>query len=123
MVSKDNAIIYENIKKLILECLSKYLKMSKPKNSTSSSMADCITALILSGIIDHWKSCISDLIDECMKGNKVLCFIVLRALADIDLLIHYSKTEEDSYNNPISIQTVDKMKIEQKLIDNNVLVI
>ena len=122
MVSKDNAIIYENIKKLILECLSKYLKMSKPKNSTSSSMADCITALILSGIIDHWKSCISDLIDECMKGNKVLCFIVLRALADIDLLIHYSKTEEDSYNNPISIQTVDKMKIEQKLIDNNVIV-
>ena len=122
MVSKENAIIYEKIKKLILECLSKYLKMSKPKNSTSSSMADCITALILSGIIDHWKSCISDLIDECMKGNKVLCFIVLRALADIDLLIHYSKTEEDSYSNPISIQTVDKMKIEQKLIDNNAIV-
>ena len=122
MVSKENAIIYEKIKKLILECLSKYLKMSKPKNSTSSSMADCITALILSGIIDHWKSCISDLINECMKGNKVLCFIVLRALADIDLLIHYSKTEEDSYSNPISIQTVDKMKIEQKLIDNNAIV-
>ena len=119
MVSKENFNIYEAIKKLILECLVKYLKMSKPKNSTSSSMADCITALILSGIIDHWKNCISDLIDECMKGNKVLCFIVLRALADIDLLIHYSKTEEDNYSSPINIQTVDKMKIEQKLIDNN----
>ena len=118
-MAKENIYIYETIKKLILDCLAKYLQMSKPKNSTSSSMADCITALILSGIIDHWKNCISDLIDECMKGNKVLCFIVLRALADIDLLIHYSKTEEDNYTNPISIQTVDKMKIEQKLIDNN----
>ena len=119
MVSKENFNIYEAIKKLILECLAKYLKMSKPKNSTSSSMADCITALILSGLLDHWKNCISDLIDECIKGNKILCFIVLRALADIDLLIHYSKTEEDSYTSPINIQTVDKMKIEQKLIDNN----
>ena len=81
-MAKENIYIYETIKKLILDCLAKYLQMSKPKNSTSSSMADCITALILSGIIDHWKNCISDLIDECMKGNKVLCFIVLRALAN-----------------------------------------
>ena len=96
--------------------------MPKQKNSTSRNMAGCITALILSGIYDHWKSCITDLIEECTKGNKILCYIVLRALADIDALIHYSKNEEDSYTNPIHIQTVDKMKIEQKLIDNNNIV-
>ena len=73
---------------------------------------------------------ISDLIDECMKGNVDLCFLILRSLADIDKLINYKKIEDedddddatDYYTNPININPGEKDIINRKLEENNKIV-
>ena len=80
---------YKKVKLLIMKCIrDKYLKMKNPTR-IMRDIADSLTLLILSGIFYHWPTCIEDLIKESMQGNLEFCYLVLRALGDIDLLIHY----------------------------------
>ena len=120
---KENINIYPKVKILIMKCLEKYLKMEKPVNDIiTRSVADCICTIILSGCFHHWTTCISELINESIKGNDDLCYIVLRALGDIDYLILYTVREENSYTNPIYITNADKERVKGGLINNNQIV-
>lgn len=119
----ENINIYPKIKALIMKCLEKYLKMEKPvDDNITRQVADCICTLILTGSFHHWTTCISELINESIKGNDDLCYIVLRALGDIDYLILYTVSEENSYTNPIYITGADKERIKGGLINNNQIV-
>ena len=117
----QNKGIYTNIKNLIMKCIEKYLKMSNPNKSITKDIADCLSILILSGVFYHWTNVISDLIQESVN-NITLCYLVLLALGDIDILIHYNKTEEESYSNPLVISNGERMQIKDKLINNNEIV-
>ena len=115
---------YKKVKLLIMKCIrDKYLKMKNPTR-IMRDIADSLTLLILSGIFYHWPTCIEDLIKESMQGNLEFCYLVLRALGDIDLLIHYNRenTKDDNYEDPISISQKERIQIKDKLIDNKDLV-
>ena len=117
-----NKGLYDNIKILIMKCLERYLNMNNPHKLLTIYIADCLSVLILAGVFYHWTSCIPDLINESMKSNLNLCYIVLRALADIDILIHYNRIEEESYSNPLIISHGERMQIKDKLINHNEIV-
>ena len=118
-----NKGIYDNIKILIMKCLERYLTMNNPDKLMTRYVADCLSVLILGGVFYHWTSCIPDLINESMKSNLNLCYLVLRALADIDILIHYNRIEEESYTSPLIISNGERMQIKDKLINHNEIVI
>ena len=118
-----NKGIYDNIKILIMKCLERYLTMNNPDKLMTRYVADCLSVLILGGVFYHWTSCIPDLISESMKSNLNLCYLVLRALADIDILIHYNRIEEESYTSPLIISNGERMQIKDKLINHNEIVI
>ena len=102
----------DNIKILIMKCLERYLTMNNPDKLMTRYVADCLSVLILGGVFYHWTSCIPDLINESMKSNLNLCYLVLRALADIDILIHYNRIEEESYTSPLIISNGERMQIK-----------
>lgn len=119
----ENINIYPKVKVLIMKCLEKYLKMEKPaKDVITRDIADCICTIILSGCFHHWTTCISELINESIKGNDDLCYIVLRALGDIDYLIFFYTEREENYTNPIYITGADKERVKGGLINNNQIV-
>ena len=114
---------YTNIKNLIMKCIKRYLKMNNPSKSITKDIADCLSIIILSGVFYHWTNVISDLIQESYtNSNLTLYYLVLLALADIDILIHYNKTEEESYSNPLIISNGERMKIKDKLFNNSEIV-
>ena len=114
---------YTNIKNLIMKCIKRYLKMNNPSKSITKDIADCLSIIILSGVFYHWTNVISDLIQESYNNsNLTLYYLVLLALADIDILIHYNKTEEESYSNPLIISNGERMKIKDKLFNNSEIV-
>ena len=118
-----NKGIYQNIKTLIMKCLERYLRMNNPNKLITTYIAECLSILILSGVFYHWTSCIPDLIEESMNSNLTLCYLVLRALADIDILIYYNRIEEEEeYTNPLIINNGERLQIKDKLINNNEIV-
>ena len=123
--SKKDEEIYNNVKLMIIKCLkNKYLKMNNPSYTTRKTISDSLTLLILSGVFYHWPTCIQDLINESIKENWEFCYIVLRALGSIDLMIHYNrKNALDEYDDSINISQKEKKQIKDKLIDNKDLVI
>ena len=123
--SKNDEIIYNNVKLLIVKCLkNKYLKMNNPSFTTRKTISDTMTLLILSGVFYHWPTCIQDLINESMKENLEFCYIVLRAIGSIDLFIHYKrKNASEEYDDSINISQKEKIQIQEKLIENKDFVI
>lgn len=124
-INPKEANYYKKVKLLIMKCITdKYLKMNNP-TIIMRDMADSLTVLILSGIFYHWPTCIQDLINESMKNSVEFCYLVLRALGDIDLLIHYNRenTKDESYEDSIIISQKEKMQIKDKLIENKDIVI
>ena len=123
--SKNDEIIYNNVKLLIIKCLkNKYLKMNNPSFTTRKTISDTMTLLILSGVFYHWPTCIQDLINESMKENLEFCYIVLRAIGSIDLFIHYKrKNASEEYDDSINISQKEKIQIQEKLIENKDFVI
>ena len=120
-----DANYYKTVKMLIMNCINdKYLKMNNPI-IIMRDMADSLTILILSGIFYHWPTCIQDLINESMQKSVEFIYLVLRALGDIDLLIHYNRenTKDESYEDSIIISQKEKMQIKDKLIENKDMVI
>ena len=127
----QNKDIYQNTKILIMKCIEKYLKMNDLHHIITRNISDCLSIIILSGVFNNWDTCISDLIQECMKGNLILCYLVLRALADIDVLIYYKKNddldeEDDEDDNketqPLILNDGERMKIKGELIKNKEIV-
>ena len=121
----QNNNIYDEVKNLVFRCLEeKYLNMKNPEELIRRNMSDIITILILGGINYHWEECIPQLIQASINGNTFnLYYLILRALADIDYLIHYNYSEEEDYENEIYISTGERMKIKDKLINNKDIVI
>ena len=123
--NKKDEEIYNNVKILIIKCLKdKYLKMTNPSYTVRKTISDSLTLLILSGVFYHWPTCIEDLINESMKENIEFCYIVLRALGSIDLLIHYNrKNTKEEYDDSIIISQKEKMQIKDKLVEKKELVV
>ena len=121
----QNNNIYDEVKNLVFRCLEeKYLNMKNPEELIRRNMSDIITILILGGINYHWEECIPQLIQASINGNTFnLYYLILRALADIDYLIHYNYSEDEDYENEIYISTGERMKIKDKLINNKDIVI
>ena len=128
----NNKNIYQNTKNLIMKCVEKYLRMNNLHPLTTRNISDCLSIIILAAAFNNWETCISELIKECMKGNPNLCYLVLRALADIELLIFYkNKDELDEEDNkerieitqPLSLNDGERMKIKGELIKNKEIVI
>ena len=123
--------IYQNVKTIIIKCLEKYLTMKNPPKFITINIADCFSILILSGVFSNWTTCISDLIEESKRKNiLIIYYIVLRALADINILIYYRKKyEEDDEDGedikltqPLLLIDGERMKIKGELINNNKIV-
>ena len=117
--------VYKNVKNILIKCIKdRYLKMNNPSIIMRKTIADSLTLVIISGIYFHWPTCIKDLINESTKGNLEFCYIVLRALGSIDLLIHYGgNLLDENYADSIIISEKDKLLIKEKLIENKDLVI
>ena len=124
--------IYQNVKTIIIKCLEKYLTMKNPPKFITINIADCFSILILSGVFSNWTTCISELIEESKRKNiLIIYYIVLRALADINILIYYRKKyEEDDEDGedikltqPLLLIDGERMKIKGELINNNKIVI
>ena len=117
----QNKGIYQNIKTLIMKCLERYLQMNNPEKLITRYIAECLSILILSGVNYHWTSCIPDLIKESMN-NSTMCYLVLRALGAIDILIYYNRIEEEGNSSPLIISNGERFQIKDKLINNNEIV-
>ena len=117
--------VYKNVKIILIKCIKdRYLKMNNPSIIMRKTVADSLTLVIISGICFHWPTCIKDLINESTKGNLEFCYIILRALGSIDLLIHYGgNLINENYADSIIISEKDKLLIKEKLIENKDIVI
>ena len=122
--AKDEEI-YKNVKFLIIKCIKdKYLKMNNPNNILRKTISDCLTLIIISGIIFNWPTCIKDLINESIHQNIEFCYIVLRALGSIDTLIHYRNEIAAEENDDLIIKSrSNKLQIKEELIKNKDIVI
>ena len=125
LINEKNAQIYQEIKILLLECIKdKYLKMNNPDHIVRKTISDLLSIIILSGISYHWPKCIEDMINETPFQNIEFCYIVLRALGSIDILINYKKeiSIDKKYEDLIKISPKHEKQIKEKLIEKNDLV-
>lgn len=132
---KDSQL-YIQIKNSILKLIKeKYLSNSNFfSDLLKKNISDCLSVLIISGIFHNWMNCIPELIEESSK-NAEFCYITLRALSDIDLLLSINNsyninkqnenfnTEEIYTESSVNIQSKQKLQIKDKLIDSKKLVI
>ena len=118
--------IYKKVKIIFIKCIkNKYLKMNNPSKIMMKTISDCLTIVIICGVYYHWPTCIKDLINESLKENLKLCYIILRALGSIDYIINYNRgiLVGQDYADSVIISQRDKQIIKDKLIDNKDLVI
>ena len=113
--------IFNEIKNFIFECVNKrYLNISNPTYIMRKNICDCISVLIIAGIGHAWPTCIEELIKEVSNGPE-FCFIVLRAIADLDLIINFN-TSIDSWDDVLTSQENEKLLIREKLINHKEMV-
>ena len=130
LANKNNQNIYNDIKRLILECLKKrYLSLDNPTYIMRNYICDCISILIISGITCSWKTCIQDLIAETKNGNPELIFIALRSIADCNIIMNFytkeikdEETNDWDWNDNLNIKNDEKNKIKDKLKENTDIV-
>ena len=121
-------VIYQKIQTLLMKCFEKYLNMKNPHKLITRNISDCFSILILGGVFCHWTECISDLIEMSKKSNNLkVCYIILRALADIDILIYYKKNydnddEDIKETQPLILLNGERLKLKGELIGNNKIV-
>lgn len=118
--NKKEQETYNVIKSLIFKCVKeRYLNLKNPSYIMRKNICDCLSILILSGINYSWPSCITDLIKEAINGCPELSFIVLRSLADIDLIINFQENNDDTWDDYLNFEQKEKSMIKNKLISHN----
>ena len=114
--------IYNDIKNYVIKCLNKYLNINNPDNLIRKNISDILMIILLSGLFYCWPNSIEDLINETKNSNLnngiEFCYIVLRALGSIDLLIN---KKEISFEKTIYISEKEKY-LSKKLIEKKNIV-
>ena len=114
--------IYNDIKNYVIKCLSKYLNINNPDHLIRKNISDILMIILLSGLFYCWPNSIEDLINETKNSNLnngiEFCYIVLRALGSIDLLIN---KKEISFEKTIYISEKEKY-LSKKLIEKKNIV-